>query len=384
MVNWLTSLQRVEPLEDLPFDDALIRELETRWQSLSQRHDQRVNFYTPTFKSYQTSEIAACGKNAWPAVSITGGDCKLQCDHCKAKILEPMVPARTPDDLWRVVNELIADGAEGMLLTGGSNHRNEVEYGPYYPVVRRIKDNFPQFRIAVHTALVDDDTALSMEQSGIDVAMMDVIGAQETITHVYHLKRSVDDFERTLAALVKTRMKVVPHIVIGLHYGAMLGERDALAMIRRHMPDAVVLVVVMPFYAPAKKPFVTPDPSTVGRFFMEAREALPDIPLLLGCARPSGLAKVQIDTYAVMAGLNGLAHPADGMVELAARLERSVKISSSCCSMAVGDEVMALNDDGAGLELDLDAIIAHERAHRRPQPRVAGALRGIKIVADSR
>jgi lipoyl synthase len=143
-----------------------------------------VHFYTPTFKSYQTSELKTCGKNAWPAVSITGGDCKLQCDHCKASILEPMIPARTPGELWRVVNEIIEDGAQGMLLTGGSNHRNEVEYAPHYDTIRRIKDAFPQFRIAVHAALVNDDAALSMEQAGIDVALMDVIGAQETITRV--------------------------------------------------------------------------------------------------------------------------------------------------------------------------------------------------------
>jgi hypothetical protein len=62
----------------------------------------------------------------------------------------------------------------------------------------------------MHTALVDDDIALSMEQAGIDAAMMDVIGSQDTITQVYHLRRSVDDFEATLESLVKTNMKVVP------------------------------------------------------------------------------------------------------------------------------------------------------------------------------
>jgi len=107
-------------------------------------------------------EIRGCGRNAWPAVSITGSDCKLQCDHCKAKILAPMIPARTPEELWRVVQGLVANGAQGMLLTGGSNHRNEVEYDPYYPVVRRIKDNWPSFKIAVHTALVDAGTVRSM------------------------------------------------------------------------------------------------------------------------------------------------------------------------------------------------------------------------------
>jgi lipoyl synthase len=380
MADWLDLVHAVEPLQDLPLQQDLVNGLEQDWHAAAGRPIPPVHFYTPTFKSYQTSELRTCGKNGWPAVSITGGDCKLQCDHCKASILKPMIPARTPEDLWRVVNEVIADGALGLLLTGGSNHRNEVEYAPYYDTIRRIKDAFPQFRIAAHAALVDDDAALSMEQAGIDVAMMDVIGAQETITRVYHLRRSVDDFEATLESLVRTRMKVVPHIVIGLHYGDMLGEWTALEIIRRHLPDAVVLVVVMPFYASAKKPFRTPDPEAVGQFFRVARNALPSTPLLLGCARPPGVARTQIDTYAVMAGLDGIAHPADGAVELAARLGRRVRVTPACCSIVVGDEVMALADAPSGLELDVETIL-QEEGQRRLASRRNGRGVGIPVVA---
>lgn len=262
-----------------------------------------------------------------------------------------------------------------MLLTGGSNHRNEVEYDAYYPVIRRIKDAFPTFRIAMHTALVDRDIALRMEASGIDAAMMDVIGAQDTISQVYHLRRAVADFERSLEHLTATSMKVVPHIVIGLHYGRMLGEWRALDIVAHHRPSALVLVVVMPFYAPAARPFVTPDPGQVGRFFIEARERLPDMPLLLGCARPAGHAKAQIDAYAVMAGLNGIAHPADGMVELAMRLGRDVRVTPACCSIAVGDEVLALDAD-TGVKVDPRRVIARER-----QRREVSRLSGISIVS---
>lgn len=335
-MDWLNIVTGIAPLEGIALDAALVGEMQRR------RGDAAgvIDFYTPSFKAYATSEIPACGKNAWPAVSITGPDCKLQCDHCKGKILASMIPARTPEDLWQVANRQIERGACGMLLTGGSNHRNEVEYDPFYPTIRRIKDVFPEFRIALHTALVDGDGARRMEDSGIDAAMMDVIGAQETITQVYHLKRSVDDFERTLENLVATRLKVVPHVVLGLHYGRFLGERRALEMLRRHTPSAVVLVVAMPFYAPAHRPFAVPGSLEIGRFFLDARAMLPDMPLLLGCARPAGRAKAEIDAYAVMAGLNGIAHPADGMVGLAAQLGRKARIASACCSMAVGGELM--------------------------------------------
>ncbi|MDA8419952.1 MAG: radical SAM protein [Pseudomonadota bacterium] len=371
MTEWLDVAAQVEALEDLPLDEGLVAEMQRRGREAATLAD--INFYTPTFKSFQTSEISGCGRNAWPAVSITGGDCKLQCDHCKAKILEPMIAARTPEALWQVVTGIIAGGAGGMLLTGGSNHRNEVEYDAFYPVIRRIKDTYPEFRIAVHTALAGPQAARAMADAGIDVAMMDVIGAQDTITQVYHLRRNVADFERTLESLVATGMKVVPHIVIGLHYGRLLGEWTALEIIARHRPAALVLVVVMPFYAPAHRPFVTPDAGETGRFFMQARAALPDIPLLLGCARPGGQTRTLIDTYAVMAGMNGMAHPSEGVVELAARLERRVRVTPACCSIAVGDEVMAVAGKDAGLELDLDAIVRQERERRR------GTLGGIRV-----
>jgi len=355
-VSWNDIVAGIEALEAARLDDVLVERLARAVDQAARG----INFYTPTFKAYASSEIASCGKSAWPAVSITGGACKLQCDHCKAKVLEPMLPATTPEALWRVVNEQLALGAKGMLLTGGSNHRDEVEYGPFLPVVRRIKDAYPDFRIAMHTALVDRDTARAMEGSGVDAAMLDVIGAQDTVSQVYHLRRPVEDFERSLENLVATSMKVVPHIVIGLHYGRMLGEWRALEMIARYRPAALVLVVVMPFYAPAGRPFATPSSREVGRFFLDARAALPGLPILLGCARPAGRAKLEIDAYAVMAGLEGIAHPADGSVELALALGRDVRVTPACCSIAVGEEVLALADPAAE-RIDPRLVVEAER-----------------------
>ena len=374
MNTWLDIVRRVDGFSDLPLDPELLATMEAGASAAPGG----IHFYTPTFKSYQSSELSDCGRGAWPAVSITGSECKLQCDHCKAKILEPMISATTPELLWQTVSGLVEGGAGGMLLTGGSNHRDEVEYDAFYPTIRRIKDTFPDFRIAMHTALVDDAVAGRMAAAGIDAAMMDVIGAQDTITQVYHLKRPVGDFEQALSCLNRTSMKVVPHIVIGLHYGHLLGEWEALEIIRRNPPSALVLVVVMPMYAPLNRPFVTPDPHEVGRFFLDARRALPNTPILLGCARPPGAIKSVIDAYAVLAGVNGMAHPSDGIVELAARLGRSVRVTPACCSIAVGDEVMALGGP-VGVELNLEQILEEERRSARSQQ----SLGGIRVRTES-
>jgi hypothetical protein len=335
-MGWYERITAVEPFDDIALDRGLVDAFEAL---AARRPLGPMRLHTPTFKSFASDELKGCGKNSFPAFSITAGACALNCDHCQAKILEPMIPATRPEELERKVRDLVLlQDLQGFLLSGGSNRRNEVPYERFYPAIERLKRDFPHLRIAVHSALLDATRARRMEAAGVDVAMMDVIGAEATIREVYHLDRPVADFEATLAALSATRMEVVPHIVIGLHYGRLLGEAAALEIVARHRVDALVLVVVMPFYAPPDKPFATVPPEDVARVFLAARERLA-VPVQLGCARPAGRHKLVTDAYAVMAGLDGIAFPAEGVVALAREIGRPVEQHHACCSMSL---------DGAG------------------------------------
>jgi lipoyl synthase len=94
-------------------------------------------------------------------------------------------------------------------------------------------------------------------------------------------------------------------------------------------------VVVMPFYA-RPGTFATPDATDVGRIFLEARRRIPGREVLLGCARPPGMHRRVTDAYAVAAGLDGIAFPADGAVAVAAVLGRPAVQEHACCSMKTG------------------------------------------------
>jgi len=339
-MNWLESLQQIEELEDAGFDPALVAEMERYGAGNRER---LVRFSTPTFKEYESSELQSCGKNSFPAFSITAGGCALMCDHCEARILEPMIPAIKPEMLDRKVRHLIeTEDLQGFLLSGGSNKRNEINYSKFYPVIERLKKDFPGLRVAIHTALTDRAGAKEMEASGVDVAMLDIIGAEETIKQVYHLDRPVDDFEATVEALCETSMQISPHIVIGLHYGRILGEENALDILSRYDTKALVLVVIMPFYA-RPGTFATPDAHDVGRIFLQARRRLPDRQVLLGCARPPGMHKRITDAYAVMAGLDGIAFPADGAVAVAGIAGRPFHQAHACCSIKLGETSATTN-----------------------------------------
>jgi hypothetical protein len=332
-MSWLESVARIEDLEDVRLDAGLVAQFEASGPATAARP---IRFSTPTFKDYASTELKGCAKNSFPSFSITAGACGLNCDHCRAEILKPMIAATSPAMLDQKVRHLVAtQNLQGFLLSGGSNRRNEIPYERYYPVVEGLKRDFPQMKIAIHTALTDERGARAMEAAGVDTAMMDVIGADETIRDVYHLDRPVQDFEATLAALCSTSMEVSPHIVIGLHYGRIVGETNALDIVSRYPVTALVLVVVMPFYA-VPGLYAVPDATDVGRIFGEARRRLADRQVLLGCARPPGLHKRVVDAYAVMAGLDGIAFPADGAVAVANAIGRPHHQEHACCSIKVG------------------------------------------------
>ena len=333
IMSWIDQLAAVEELEDAALDAGLVAECAHEARSVVGRE---IRFSTPTFKAYSSCELSGCGKNSFPAFSVTAAGCALMCDHCQAKILEPMIPATSPEMLDRKVREMIErQDLRGFLLSGGSNRRNEIRYERYYPVIEKLKRDFPYLKLAIHSALLDEQRAKTMEAAGVDTAMMDVIGAHDTIAEVYHLDRPVEDFEETLAALCTTSMEVVPHIVIGLHYGRILGEPNALDIVSRHRIHSLVLVVVMPFYARAET-FKTPETRDVGRVFLEARRRIPDQEVLLGCARPPGMHRRVTDAYAVMAGLDGIAFPAEGTLAVANAIGRPAVQEHACCSIKTG------------------------------------------------
>ncbi len=55
-----------------------------------------------------------------------------------------------------------------------------------------------------------------------------------------------------------------------------------------------------------------PGAEEVGRLAAVARLLMPDTPLMLGCARPAGPAKVPMERLAVLAGANVVAYPGSG------------------------------------------------------------------------
>jgi uncharacterized radical SAM superfamily protein len=290
-----------------------------------------VYFYAPTIKKYETDEYVNKQYPFFVPVSVTGTKCRLNCDHCRGIILESMYEAREPESLYNLALKLEERGCKGLLVSGGADINGSVPLMPFAPVMARLKCELG-FKMAVHTGLVDEEMADALAKACIDSAMVDIIGSDETIREVYHLKASVDDYEKSLKNLVDRSVKVSPHVVVGLHYGRILGEYKALEIISRYSIASLVLVVLNPLRNTPMAEVVPPGIEEMKDIFAAARGLFPSTPILLGCARPGGKYRLQLDKLALDMGINGIAYPAEGVVQYAREKGLNPVFSEYCCS----------------------------------------------------
>jgi len=298
-----------------------------------------VEFYAPGLKRWQTSEWKPEKMHRFLSVSVTGTACALQCDHCESKVLEGMMTVSADKGIFELASELSRQGTEGLLISGGSNADGVVPLAKHLEGIERIKSELGM-KVIVHTGVVTPELAEGLAGAGVDGVMLDIIGADETIREVYHLDLEAAAFDRSLELLSNQGMKIIPHIVLGLHYGRLLGEWNALEMIGRHNVSTLILVVLTPLVGTPMEQMAPPPVDEVTDFFATARKAMPTTPVNLGCGRPMGAMKVALDKAAIDHGLNGIAYPAEGIVDYAQRCELEPRYYEFCCSLtwSGGDE----------------------------------------------
>ena len=312
--------------DDREFQQAMIsaREISVK------KFGKQIAFYAPSFISYKTRYFHS-SPTAFPTISITGASCALKCKHCSGKILETMLPATTPEELFAVCKDLKSKGCVGCLISGGCLPDGSLPLDTFTDAIAEIKRRL-ELTVLVHTGIVGATTARKLKKAGVDAALIDIIGSDETISEIYHLNTKVDDYGRSLKALQESGIPFVPHVLVGLHYGMLKGELQALRMISKYSPSAVIIIAFMPVRGTPMEGVAPPPPKAIAEVLIAARHMLPSTPIALGCMRPKGEHRIKTDTLAVRVGVNAIAFPVEEAIQLAESMDLQVTFSSFCCS----------------------------------------------------
>lgn len=301
--------------------DEYLEAREISWSNFGKR----ITFYLPGMFRYD----GEWGK--YPAISITGKDCELKCAHCSSKILETMLFATSPEELINKCVKLDEDGNIGCLITGGSLKNGSLPWSNFIPAIKEIKIR-TNLLISIHSGIIDMETALSLKEAGVDQALIDVIGDDETLRNVYHVDFGVDRIENSLNALEGAGIPIVPHIVVGIDYGKIKGEYRAIEIIKQYKPQAVVIVVLTPLLDTPMENIHPPTPEIVAEIIAKTRTALPNVPLCLGCARKRDNSGT--DVLAVDCGVNRIALASPQAIKRAEEYGLEIEFQKTCCSIA--------------------------------------------------
>jgi uncharacterized radical SAM superfamily protein len=294
-----------------------------------------AHFYAPSFMYYKTSYYRS-SPTRFPTVSVTGTACALNCKHCGGKVLETMRPAKTPEKLFALAVKLKHHGALGCLVSGGCLPDGSVPLKPFIPTIEKIKRELG-LTVFVHTGIINASTAKALKNAGVDAALIDIIGSDETIKKICNLKVTVKDYATSLNAMQKAGLNFVPHVIVGLHDGELAGEFQALKMISSVEPSAIVVIAFMPIRGTVMAKAKPPQPADIAKVTAAARIMFPRTPLVLGCVRPKGKHRVETDVLALKAGVDAIAFPSEEAVKYAEAQGYKFSFSSFCCAQIYVD-----------------------------------------------
>jgi hypothetical protein len=227
-----------------------------------------------------------------------------------------MVPIETAD----------VAGRESCLISGGCDLSGKVPFDAHLVQVASLRAGR---MLNWHVGLINEEEMRAILPL-VDVVSFDWVGDDVTIREVYGLDLGVTDYARTYT-MMRRYVRVVPHLTLGLYRGELRGEYQAVDRLADLGLEALVLLVFIPTpgtrYAQCQPPAV----DRVAAFIDYVRSKLPNVPLYLGCMRPGGRYRQELDPLAVAAGVSKVVNPAQAAVRKALLLGLSVSWESECC-----------------------------------------------------
>lgn len=307
--------------------------IQRAWDIRCKFHSPVLKVAAPGAKHYENNYFTN-NPLSFVNISITENRCECNCTHCKGKLLESMIQVGSSTTMYNLIDHLAGKGCHGILVSGGANLRGEVPLAPFIDAIAYAHSK--GLKVLAHTGLVNRSTAARLAEAGVDQVIFDIIGDAQTIKEVYHIDRQPRDYLDAMLACREEGLVLAPHLVIGLYYGQIAGELNALEMIKQAEVQVLVLVVLMPLAGTGMATVKPPEIEKVTRIIAAAREMNPRIPISLGCARPSGNYKRVLEKMAINCGVNSMAYPDEETLKYAAAKGLKLFFTESCCSL-LGD-----------------------------------------------
>lgn len=276
--------------------------------------------------------------NNFPAISVTGGACALNCKHCGRNMLEGVHHARTSEEIVKMAKAFEKEGAAGCLITGGCGPDGSVPVDDFLDAIEAIKKETSLFLLA-HTGIIDRQAAKALKRAGLDGVSLDIVGNSATAKKVYGIEIAPEKYRASLIALDAAGFDVIsPHVCVGLDFGEVSHEIEALEIVSSIRPTTIEIIALMPLKGTPMENS-RPEPMDVAKVIAIAQLWFPETPITLGCAHSKGADRAKIEELALKAGASGIALPAPRTEKVAQKMGYKIKKIETCCALPSTNEI---------------------------------------------
>lgn len=267
------------------------------------------------------NEIQFSYPNETLAISTTGDNCNLSCAHCNGHYLKNMTPINDYKSKIKTKN------ISSFLLSGGCSFEGDVPINRNIETIKKLKEE--GYKLNAHLGLMDRKSIEDVCKH-IDIVSFDLVFDKETIKEVYKIDKNKEDYIKAYET-IREVTEVAPHICIGLKGGQIKGEYDIINYLSKNPPKKVTFIVLIPTKNTEYENVSPPDLEKVCDVLCEARISLPNTEINLGCMRPRGKYRKELDELAIMCGINKIVLPSNNAKAKAIDMNMTIEETKECC-----------------------------------------------------
>jgi uncharacterized radical SAM superfamily protein len=270
----------------------------------------------------------------FPAISLTGSECALHCAHCNEKYLGGMRPILNNLDLETFLIDHAKNGGVGVLLSGGCDPDGSVPLLNFLDTVKKVKDQ-TNLIINTHTGLLNEETAQKLADANVDIVSFDINMDEEIVKEIYHLDKDLNEYKRAVDLFKKYKLNLVPHICVGLYYGKLHKELESLKFIKEAGIDPNLIVIIALIPPKNSLLFERADPNDIAKVIAVIRFLFPKTEISLGCMRPRGDIKIEVEKQAINSGITRIEIPSKSTLQWLKKIKPEIELRyySACCAI---------------------------------------------------
>ncbi len=223
--------------------------------------------------------------------------------------LKGMHPASSPALFHSVLEDMIMKGAKGFLISGGCSPDGSIPLEPFVPEIQRIKEKYGAI-VNMHVGIGSIRNVQTAARCA-DIVSVEMVTDDRVLREVYGLAISSQKLLQFIEEINRSTVPfIAPHITLGLYFGEMRGEYEALEHVASLRCEKLIVNVLTPTKGTPMENISPPSIKEIEEFIAHAKNSL-SVPLVLGCMRPRGPA---LEEAAVRGGAEGIVVPSPSTV----------------------------------------------------------------------